>query len=131
MKFIEIFIKRPVLTVMMISVFVVVGFFSFSRLTIDLFPKIDIPVVTITTIYEGAGPKEVESQVTEKIEDEVTTVSNVKTISSTSMENVSIITVEFVVGTNVDNASIEVKDKVDAILNTLPHGCRASHGRQV
>jgi HAE1 family hydrophobic/amphiphilic exporter-1 len=120
MKFIDIFIRRPVLTVMMISVFVVMGLFSFSRLAIDLFPKVDIPVVTITTVYEGAGPKEVESQVTEKIEDEVSTVSNVKSIRSTSMENVSIIVVEFIVGTNVDIASIEVKDKVDAILSALP-----------
>ena len=120
MNLIEISVKRPVLTVMVVTVLVVMGIFSYTRLTIDLFPKVDIPVVTITTIYEGAGPKEVESQVTEKIEDEVSTVSNVKSISSTSMEYVSFVIVEFEVGTDVDMASIEVKDKVDAILGSLP-----------
>ncbi len=120
MNLIEISVKRPVLTVMLITVLVVIGIFSFTRLTIDLFPKVDIPVVTISTIYEGAGPKEVESQVTEKIEDEVSTVSNVKSISSTSMEYVSYVIVEFEVGTDVDMAAIEVKDKVDAILGSLP-----------
>jgi len=117
---IQLAVKRPVLTVMVITVFVVMGIFSFTRLNIDLFPKIDIPVVTVTTIYEGAGPREVESQVTEKIEDEVASVNNVKTISSTSMENVSYVIIEFVVGTDVDMAAIEVKDKVDAILSDLP-----------
>jgi hydrophobic/amphiphilic exporter-1 (mainly G- bacteria), HAE1 family len=120
MNLVETAVKRPVLTVMMVAVLVVLGVFSFTRLTIELFPKVDIPVVSITTIYAGAGPKEVESQVTEKIEDEVSTVSNVKTINSTSMENASIIAVEFNVGTNIDFASIEIKDKVDAILNDLP-----------
>jgi hydrophobic/amphiphilic exporter-1 (mainly G- bacteria), HAE1 family len=120
MKLVETAIKRPVLTVMMVTVLIVLGLFSFSRLTVDLFPKVDIPVVSITTIYSGAGPKEVESQVTKKIEDEVSTVNNVKTINSTSMENYSIIIVEFNVGTNIDFASIEIKDKVDAILNDLP-----------
>jgi HAE1 family hydrophobic/amphiphilic exporter-1 len=120
MKLVDTAVKRPVLTVMMVTVLIVLGLFSYTRLTIDLFPKVDIPVVSITTIYAGAGPKEVESQVTEKIEDEVSTVSNVKTINSTSMENYSIITVEFNVGTNIDFASIEIKDKVDSILNNLP-----------
>jgi hydrophobic/amphiphilic exporter-1 (mainly G- bacteria), HAE1 family len=122
MKLVDTAVRRPVLTVMMVAVLIVLGIFSFTRLTVELFPKVDIPVVSITTIYEGAGPKEVESQVTEKIEDEVSTVSNVKTINSTSMENYSIITVEFNVGTNIDFASIEIKDKVDAILNKLPEG---------
>ncbi len=120
MKLTDISVRRPVLTVMMILVFVIIGLFSFQKLTIDLFPRIDIPVITITTIYEGAGPGEVESQVTEKIEDEISTVSNVKHINSTSRENVSIIAVEFELGVDIDLVSIEVKDKVDAILSDLP-----------
>jgi hydrophobic/amphiphilic exporter-1 (mainly G- bacteria), HAE1 family len=122
MNLIELSVKRPVLTVMVVTVLVVMGIFSYTRLSIDLIPKIDIPVITITTIYEGAGPKEVESQITAKIEDEVASVSNVKSISSTSIENVSVVVVEFVVGTDVDMSAIEVKDKVDAILNSLPEG---------
>ena len=120
MNLTELSVKRPVLTVMLITVFLVIGIFSFLRLTIDLFPQIDIPVITITTIYPGAGPSEVKSQVTEKIEDEISTVSNVKHIDSTSMENVSIIVVEFELGVDVDMMNVEVKDKVDAIISTLP-----------
>lgn len=120
MRLTDITVRRPVLTVMLIMVFVIIGLFSFRRLTIDLFPRIDIPVITITTIYEGAGPGEVESQVTEKIEDEISTVSNVKHINSTSRENASLIVVEFELGVDIDLVSVEVKDKVDAILSDLP-----------
>lgn len=120
MKIVEISVRRPVLTVMLILVFVIIGLYSYRRLTIDLFPKVDLPMITITTKYPGAGPSEVESQVTEKIEDELSTVSNVKTIDSVSMESVSVIYVEFELGVDIDIMSIEVKDKVDAILSDLP-----------
>lgn len=88
-------IKKPVLATMMILVFVVLGFFSYQRLSIDLMPKLDFPYVTITTIYPGAGPKEVESQITELIEAEAISVSNVKRVESYSQENISIVTIEF------------------------------------
>jgi len=120
MKIVEVSVRRPVLTVMLILVFVIIGLYSYRRLTIDLFPKVDLPMITITTIYPGAGPSVVESQVTEKIEDELSTVSNVDTIDSVSMEGVSVIYVEFELGVDIDIMSIEVKDKVDAILSDLP-----------
>ncbi|MBN1573684.1 MAG: efflux RND transporter permease subunit [Deltaproteobacteria bacterium] len=120
MKWTAFAVRRSVTTVMLILVFVVLGIFSYSRLTVDLFPNIDFPYLTITTIYPGAGPSEVKSQVTEKIEDEISSVSNVKNLDSTSREGVSIILIEFELGVDVDLASIEVKDKVDAILSDLP-----------
>ena len=115
-------VKKPVLATMVILVFVVLGIFSFQRLSIDLMPEIDLPFVTITTIYPGAAPKEVESQITELIEEEAISVSNVKKVESYSQENVSIVMIEFELGIDVDIAAIEVKDKVDAIRFKLPKG---------
>lgn len=125
MKIVEVSVRRPVLTVMLILVFVIMGLYSYRRLTIDLFPKVDFPMLTITTIYSGASPSEVESQVTEKIEDELSTVSNVKRIDSVSMESVSAIYIEFELGVDIDIMSIEVKDKVDAILSDFPDDVEA------
>jgi len=118
----DVSVKKPVLATMMILVFVVLGFFSYQRLSIDLMPEVDFPFVTITTIYPGAGPKEVESQITELIEEEAISVSNVKRVDSYSQENVSIVMIEFELGIDVDIAAIEVKDKVDAIRFKLPNG---------
>ena len=116
----DVSVKKPVLATMVILVFVVLGLFSFQRLSIDLMPEIDLPFVTITTIYPGAGPKEVESQITELIEEEAISVSNVKKVESYSQENISIVMIEFELGVDVDIAAIEVKDKVDAIRYKLP-----------
>ncbi|MBM3235388.1 efflux RND transporter permease subunit [Candidatus Poribacteria bacterium] len=118
----DVSVKKPVLATMIILVFVVLGFFSYQRLSIDLMPKVDFPFVTITIVYPGAGPKEVESQITEIIEEEAISVSNVKRVESYSQENISIVMIEFELGINVDIAAIEVKDKIDAIRFKLPHG---------
>jgi HAE1 family hydrophobic/amphiphilic exporter-1 len=113
-------VKKPVLTTMLVLAFVVLGFFSWQRLVIDLFPEIDFPYITITTFYPGAGPGEVETQITKKIEDEVSTISDVKSLESISRENLSFVIMEFELGVDPDIAAIEVKDKVDAIQMELP-----------
>lgn len=113
-------VRRPVLTTMLVMVFVVLGFYSYTRIKVDLFPEVEFPIVTVTTIYPGAGPAEVEIQVTEVLEDEVIAIGNVRTVNSISQENVSVILVEFEIGTEVDIAAIEVKDKIDAIRFELP-----------
>ena len=120
MNLAKICIERPVLAVMLNLVFVFLGIISFSMLTVDLFPEVDIPVVGVTTIWQGANPKEIESQVTEEIEDAVTTISGIKSIESYSLDSASIVTIEFEFGTDVDLAHIDVKDKVDAIISRLP-----------
>ena len=120
MNLAKICIERPVLAVMLNLVFVFLGIISFSMLTVDLFPEVDIPVVGVTTIWQGANPKEIESQVTEEIEDAVTTISGIKSIESYSLDSASIVTIEFEFGTDVDLAHIDVKDKVDAIVSRLP-----------
>jgi HAE1 family hydrophobic/amphiphilic exporter-1 len=119
-------VKKPVLTTMVVLAFVVLGFFSWQRLVIDLFPEIDFPFVTITTVYPGAGPGEVETQITKKIEDEVSTISDVKSLESISREDLSLVIMEFELGVDPDIAAIEVKDKVDAIQMDLPEDAEPS-----
>jgi HAE1 family hydrophobic/amphiphilic exporter-1 len=119
-------VRKPVLTTMVVLTFVVMGFFSWQRLVIDLFPDVDFPFVTITTVYPGAGPGEVETQITKKIEDEVSTISDVKSMESISRENLSLVFMEFELGVDADIAAIEVKDKVDAIQMELPEDSEPS-----
>ncbi|UCH82924.1 MAG: efflux RND transporter permease subunit [Candidatus Latescibacterota bacterium] len=113
-------VRKPVLTTMIVLSFVVLGFFSWQRLVIDMLPEVDFPYVTITTIYPGAGPGEVETQITKKIEDEVSTIANLKNLESISREDLSLVILEFELGVDVDIAAIEVKDKVDAIYAEFP-----------
>jgi HAE1 family hydrophobic/amphiphilic exporter-1 len=113
-------VARPVLTSMLVAVFVFLGAFSYLAIPLDLFPTVDFPIVTVTTIYPGAGPEEVETEITEPIEDAISTIANLESLSSFSQENVSTIIVEFDFDVDADLAAIEVKDKVDAIRARLP-----------
>jgi HAE1 family hydrophobic/amphiphilic exporter-1 len=105
---------------MVVAVLVFLGGFSYFNLGVDLTPDIEFPVVTVTTVYPGAGPEEVELQVTEEIEDAVSTISDLENLTSYSRENVSIVIVEFDYEVDADLAAIDVKDKVDAIRASLP-----------
>ena len=113
-------IKRPIMMSMFLLVIVLFGGISYFSLNIDLMPDVDIPVVTIQTVYPGAGPQEIESQITNKLEDAVSTVSQIDAMTSYSLEGVSIIQIQFDLDKNVDIANQEVKDKVDAIISSLP-----------
>ncbi|GAB4184497.1 MAG: efflux RND transporter permease subunit [Calditrichia bacterium] len=116
----DISIKRPIMMSMFLAVFLLFGSLAYFGMPLNLFPTLDIPYITIQTVYPGAGPKEIETEVTKKIEDAVSSVAKIKTITSYSMENVSLVMIEFELGKNVDVANQEVKDKVDAVLNELP-----------
>ncbi|MFH1878625.1 MAG: efflux RND transporter permease subunit [Candidatus Omnitrophota bacterium] len=116
----EFFVKRPVTTIMLILIFVVLGFVSWSRIPVESDPKIDFPIITVKVIYPGATPLEVETQVVNKIEDAVSELSDIKKIRSDSYESFGFIYIEFNLGVDVNIKSIEVKDKVDAIINDLP-----------
>ena len=118
--FARIAVTKPVLTSMMVTIFVILGAFSYVTLSVDLMPGVDIPMVTVTTIYPGAGPEEVETEVTEPIEDAVSTIANIESLMSFSQENVSTVIIEFDYDVDADIAAIEVKDKVDAIRADLP-----------
>lgn len=113
-------VQRPVLTTMIVAAFVILGAFSYLTLPVDLLPGINIPYVTVTTIYPGAGPEDVESEVTERVEDAISTVANLESLTSFSQENVSTVMAEFDYTVDADLAAIEVKDKIDAIRAQLP-----------
>ena len=84
MKLADVSIERPVFATMMILALIVLGLFSYSKLNIDQFPDVDIPFVTVTTVLRGAGPEQIESDVTKKIEDAVNPVVGIDHIQSTS-----------------------------------------------
>lgn len=116
----DISIKRPVLMTMVIMTFVVIGLFSYSRLGVDLMPKMDFPFISVVTIYPGAGPEEIETLINIPIEEEVSGVGGVKSLFSTAQEGVSIMFIELQLGQDVDIGSIDIKDKIDAIRMNLP-----------
>jgi HAE1 family hydrophobic/amphiphilic exporter-1 len=120
MGLLRIFVRRPVLTTMLLMAFIVLGVFSYNRMIIELFPNIEFPFVIVTTVYPGAAPEEVESQVTKRIEDVVSNIANVKSLQSSSRENVSLVFIEFELETDADLDAIEVKDKVETIRADLP-----------
>jgi HAE1 family hydrophobic/amphiphilic exporter-1 len=126
MNIIRIFVKRPVLTTMLVVAFVVLGLYSYHRMVIELMPNVEFPFVIVTTVYPGASPGEVESQITKKVEDAVSTIANVKNLTSYSQENVSQVFIEFQLETDVDLDAIDVKDKVDAIQSDLPENAEKS-----
>lgn len=116
----DISIKRPVMMSMFLIVFLLFGSIAYVSMSLDLLPKVDIPFITVQTIYPGAGPKEVETQITKKIEDAVSSVSRIDQITSYSMEGVSSVVIKFEMGKDADVANQEVKDKIDQIINQLP-----------
>ncbi|MEW6162240.1 MAG: efflux RND transporter permease subunit [Nitrospirota bacterium] len=113
-------IKRPVFATMVILGLVVLGIVSYPRIGVDLFPKVDFPIVNITTILKGASPEIMDIDVTDKIEEAVNTINGVKTITSTSTEGVSVVTVEFVLERDIDLAVQDVREKISIIRKKLP-----------
>ncbi len=116
----KISINRPVMTTMGLLVFVIFGAIAFFGLNLDLQPDVEIPFVTIQTIYPGAGPKEVETLISKRLEDAISTVTGIERIESYSLDGASIVIIEFKIGKDVSVANQEIKDKVDATLNDLP-----------
>ncbi len=125
MKLSKIAINRPVTTVMMTLIVVVVGIISYLRLPLDLFPQMNIPYAIVMTSYEGAGPSEMEALVTKPLEQAMGTVSNIKEVSSVSSNEQSLIILEFVDGTDMDFAAFDVREKIDLVKDYLPSGADA------
>ncbi|MCA1589239.1 MAG: efflux RND transporter permease subunit, partial [Acidobacteria bacterium] len=116
----EVCIKRPVFATMLILSLVVVGLFSFISLGVDLFPKIDFPTLTVTVIKPGASPEEIETDITEKIEEAVNTISGIDELRSTSLEGISQVFVQFVLEKDVNVAAQEVENRVQTVIPSLP-----------
>lgn len=108
-------LKRPVTTVLVVICLIVFGLSSILSSKLELFPEMNYPILTISTIYQGASPEDVNDLIGKPIEDEVATLSGIKNIQSTSKENVSIIMLQYEYGTNMDKAYSDLKKKMDNI----------------
>ncbi len=115
-------LKNPVFILMLSLMLIVLGVVSLNKLSVDLFPDITIPVIRIATFYTGAGPEDIEKSITQPIERAVSASPGVDRVESSSKQGVSIISVWFNYGTNLDNAQFEVSQRIAQILNTLPPG---------
>ena len=113
-------VRRPVLASVLVLTLAVVGAFGYGQLGVDRFPKVDFPTIMITTRQPGAAPQQVETEVSDKIEEAVNTISGLDELRSTSAEGVSIVTASFLLEKDVDVAAQEVRDKVNRILPQLP-----------
>ncbi|CAN5887795.1 efflux RND transporter permease subunit [soil metagenome] len=113
-------VKRPVFATVLILALTVVGAFSFTRLGVDRFPKVDFPTIVVTTRLAGAAPEEIETEITDKIEEALNTVSGIDELRSTSSEGVSMVVVAFLLEKDADVAAQEVRDRVNRVLPLLP-----------
>ena len=116
----EISVRRPVFASVIILTLTVIGAFSFTRLGLDRFPKVDFPTILVTTRLPGASPEQVETEITDKIEEAVNTISGIDELRSTSAEGVSVVIVAFILDKNVDVAAQEVRDKINRAIPLLP-----------
>ena len=113
-------VKRPVFASVLILTLTVVGIFSFTRLGVDRFPKVDFPTVMVTTVQPGAAPEQIETEITDKIEEAVNTISGIDDLRSVSSEGISQVIVAFVLEKDTDVAAQEVRDKLNGVLPRLP-----------
>ncbi len=116
----QVSILRPVTITMVVLAIIVLGLTSLSRMPVDLYPDVEFPFVTVVSSYPGAGPEEIETLVTRPIEDNVSTISGVKNVTSASQEGISVVSIEFYLGTNLDTAANDVREKVGAAGFELP-----------
>lgn len=119
-KLAEICIKRPIFAAMMILALVVVGTASYFRLGVDRFPSVDLPTVSVRTSLPGASPEEVETEISQKIEEAVNTVEGISELRSISGEGTSIVVITFNLNRNIDVAAQDVRDRVATVLRNLP-----------
>jgi len=118
----EICIRRPVFAVMLVMAFVVAGLAAYARLGIDRFPRIDLPTVYVRTTYPGAASAEVESEVTQILEDAVATVAGIDELRSITTDGTSLLLLTFLIDRDIDSATQDVRDAIGSVLNRLPPG---------
>jgi len=120
MSLINTAVQRPVLVTMLMAGLAGLGVYGYFQLPRELFPKIEFPMVTVLTTYEGAGPEEVEQLITKELEDEISAVEGIKHLHGTSQQGLSLMMAEFYLETNVDVAAADVRDKVNLVRARLP-----------
>ncbi|NOT62438.1 MAG: efflux RND transporter permease subunit, partial [Acidobacteria bacterium] len=119
-KLAEICVRRPVFATMLIVTLMVLGMFSYTRLEVERFPRVELPTIAVTTILPGAAPQEIETEITDKIEEALNTISGIEELRSTSSEGVSLVIVQFDLERNLDAAAQDVRDKLNIALPNLP-----------
>jgi len=113
-------VKRPITVIMVTLIIVIMGFVSFSRLAVDLFPNIEFPIAIVVTQFEGAGPNEVEKMVGKPIEDSLATLEGLESISTNAMNGTALTILEFNFGTDMDMKAIDIRESVDRVKGYLP-----------
>jgi len=113
-------VKRPITNLMIFSSIIIIAFYSLSRLGIDLMPEIEPPAITVIAQYPGASSEDVETRVTEPLENQLATTPGVEKITSKSREGVCVVTLKFVWGTNLDEASNDIRDRIELSKRFLP-----------
>ena len=116
-------INKPVTTALIFVAVIVIGLFSLMRLPIDQFPEMDPPYITVMTTYAGASASEIETNVTKLIENSLTSVDGLKELTSSSRDNMSVVSLELEWGTDRDEAANDVRSYIDMIKSSLPDGC--------
>ena len=113
-------IKRPIFATVMVLALVILGIFSYRRLSVEMFPNVEFPVVSVVTTFSGASPETVEREVSRRIEEAVNQIAGVKHVFSTSREGVSTVVVEFRLEEKVNDCAQEVRAKISSVRGTLP-----------
>ena len=120
MKLAEVSIKRPSVVIVMLALFIIGGLYSYTQLNYELIPKFEVKVVTVSTVYPGASPAEVENTVSRKIEDAISSLENIKKIETKSYESLSVVVIQFNNSADVDYALNDAQRKINAIRSDLP-----------
>ncbi|MBR2424981.1 MAG: efflux RND transporter permease subunit [Tidjanibacter sp.] len=120
MKIYETSVRKPISTALIFVAVIVFGLFSLNNLAIDQLPEMDLPAISVVTTYQGANAEDVENNITRRIEDGLNTVSNLKEITSKSSDGVSLVSLEFEWGTNLDEASNDIRDALGRLTDFMP-----------
>jgi len=113
-------VKRPVTTILIFVALMVIGLYSLSRLPVDLYPEIELPFVTVLTTYPGASASDIESNITRPLEDALNSVSNLKELTSTSSDGLSVLFLNFEYGANLDEAMNDIRSNLNFVTRLLP-----------
>ncbi|NLA25072.1 MAG: efflux RND transporter permease subunit, partial [Bacteroidales bacterium] len=113
-------VKKPITTMMIFVAVIIFGLYSLTRLPVDLYPEVELPAVSVVTLYPGANASDIEINVTKQIEDACNSVENLKELHSTSRDNMSVVTLEFEWETNLDEAANDVRNSLEFVKRSLP-----------
>src|SRR3954465_14611012 len=131
MNFADLSIRRPIFISCVVLLSLIAGLMSMAKLGVDLFPNVTFPVVMVNTPYPGAGPSEIETLVSKPLEEEISTVSGIKRLSSINQEGVSTVAAEFTLETDVKFAEQQIRDRASAAKRRLPLDIKESVIRRI